>query len=223
MILLGIVGTPSAGKSTVARFLADLGAEWINADLIARDCLHQTAVRDRLVEHFSDAILNAQGEVDRSAVAERVFGDTIEKRAALEFLESVIHPIVRQKITDRLIDAASKRTKVALLDVPLLFESGWDRCCDAIWCVDAPPQIRLARTAKRGWDSEELSRRESNQLSISTKKRLSNQIMRNDSTLESLHEKLRTAWHQLDTIEGGGNTRRYSSSPSHCLTDISSP
>ena len=244
MFLLGIVGSPGAGKSSVSEYLASLGAEWINADLIARDCLGIEEVRRKLGEKFGASIFFADGTINRSAIAERVFGQTPEKVAGLEFLESVVHPMVRRQITERLISAAQMRTPAALLDVPLLFESGWDRSCDAIWCVDAEREIRVRRTVVRGWDSEQLARRESNQMPIETKKRLSNRIMRNDSTLESLHEKLRAAWRQLGTMKQPGtikqpgaknqpgaqnqpgsknldhSTAPSSSPPPHCRTDF---
>ncbi|WP_197455005.1 dephospho-CoA kinase [Stieleria varia] len=232
MILLGIVGTPAAGKSTVAEYLAWQGAHWINADLIARDCLGLPDVRDGLVQRFGQSIVDADGAVIRSVVASKVFGDAPEQRQALKYLESLVHPIVRRKITESLIWAAENRFPVSLLDVPLMFESGWDRCCDAIWCIDADRDVRLQRAARRGWDALELDRREASQVSIATKKRLSNRIMSNDATLEALHEKLRAAWELLATIQGSSTTKSHPSGPSvritpsirtgirHCQTDF---
>lgn len=220
MFLLGIVGTPGAGKSSAAEFLSSLGAHWINADVIAHDCFELETVRRTLGERFGSEIFSLDGQINRAAVAARVFGPTPEKAAALDFLESVVHPIVRQRITEELISAAKNRIPVALLDVPLLFESGWDRTCDAIWCVDADLEIRLRRTAVRGWDREQLQRRESSQIAIETKRRLSNRIMRNDSTLQSLHENLRDAWQQIDTMKADCTNPPSSSQP-HCQTDIS--
>jgi dephospho-CoA kinase len=214
-----MVGTPAAGKSTAAQYLAELGAEWINADLIARQCLSQPEVLDQLSARFKVPLRTENGEVDRAKVADLVFGDDSASRANLRFLESLVHPQTRDRINRRIISAAQTGTQVALLDVPLLFESGWDRSCDAIWCIDATRANRLDRSRKRGWDGDELDRREANQVPIETKYRLSNHVMRNDTTLESLHQNLRRCWDQLARIDrtretnGAGQPRR------HCASD----
>lgn len=204
MILLGIVGTPAAGKSTVATILAEWGAEWINADLIARECLNGPSMITALVERFGESIVDANGQIARQKLADFVFGDEPEHRKALRDLESLVHPETRNVIRKRIVEAAKQRVPVALLDVPLLFESRWDLSCDSIWCVDATADRRLRRAANRGWDSDELTRRERNQLPIETKCRLSNVVMRNDSTLDTLRQNLRREWELLVRINGEG-------------------
>lgn len=219
MIVLGIVGTPAGGKSTVAEMLAEWGADWINADLIARDCLQLPEVIERLVSRFGSAILGDDGFIDRASVADVVFGNDSVRRENLQFLESVVHPRTRLEIKRRIVDAASRDQVAVLLDVPLMFESGWDRGCDAIWCVDASRPIRLARIRDRGWDAEELDRRESNQLPIETKCRLSNVVMRNDSTLDALRKNLRCRWDDLVRIGAMPGPLRGTITAGHCLSD----
>ncbi|WP_372895268.1 dephospho-CoA kinase [Stieleria sp.] len=197
MLILGLVGSPAGGKSSAAEFLASLGAEWINADLIARDCLGRPDVVSALTARFGDSILNSDGTIDRAALADLVFGNDQVKRDNLAYLESLVHPLTRQEIQRRIVEAADRGRRVALLDAPLLFESGWDRSCDQIWCVDATRENRLHRCKKRGWDAAELDRREANQMPIETKCRLSNLIMRNDATLDALHQNLRLRWQDL--------------------------
>ena len=157
MILLGIVGSPAGGKSTAARMLAEWGATWIDADAIARKCLDRADVRPELVRRFGDEILGEDGTVQRARLAAKVFGNDLQSRSALKALEEIVHPRVRQIIGDAIESAALSRARVALLDVPLLFESGWDRSCDAIWCVDASRNNRIERARSRGWDSSELA------------------------------------------------------------------
>lgn len=201
MILLGIVGTPAAGKSTVAKILAEWGAEWINADLIARECLNSVDVIAKLTDRFGADVLLDSGQVNRAKIAECVFGDEPHHKAALHDLESFVHPETRIMIHQRIVAAARSRCQIALLDVPLLFESQWDLVCDAIWCVDASVAVRQIRAAQRGWDDDELAKRESHQIPIETKIRLSNSVMRNDSTLEALRQNLRLRWDLLVRIE----------------------
>lgn len=194
MFILGIVGSPAGGKSTVASYLEELGATWINADQIARGVLEEEGVQQQLIGHFGVNITDQDGRIDRSKLASLVFGDDDSKRAALTYLESVIHPRTRLIITDRLRSSMQQGTPAAVLDVPKLFESGWDRLCDEIWCVDADRSLRLARAKKRGWDEQELRRREANQLDMEEKKRLSSVLIYNNSTLEELHETIRRRW-----------------------------
>jgi dephospho-CoA kinase len=215
MIVLGIVGTPAGGKSTVASLLQEKGAVWINADAIARQALDLPDVRAQLVSYFGDDVIDADGNTARAVIASRVFGDDDEKRAALEYLESIVHPPTQIEVVRQLKAAAKKPTPVAILDVPLLFKAGWDLCCDQIWCIDGPRSDRLARAASRGWDAAELARREANQFPIELKSRLSNLVVWNDSTLEALREKVDAAWEKLATmgVASGGPVDK------HCLTD----
>ena len=214
MIVLGIVGTPAGGKSTVARMLQDKGAAWINADAIAKDVLDQPEVHERLVQYFGPDVIDAHGNARRAEIASRVFGPS--QQEALAFLESIIHPPTRKEITRQLQLAAGEHTPLAVLDVPLMFESGWDLSCDQIWCVDCPRAVRLQRAAERGWDEAEMTRREANQPPIELKSRLSNVVVWNDSTLEALQKKIDVSWQKLVTM----NSRTNRLSDNHCLTDI---
>ena len=202
MIVLGIVGSIAGGKSTVARFLEDLGASWIDADSIAKAALDLIEVQRLLVDHFGDQIINAatngdQETIDRSKLGALVFGDDPTSQEGLRYLEGIVHPIVRARIREILNENAAAEVRVSLLDVPLLFESGWDQSCDQIWCVDADPKIRSIRAEKRGWGQKEISRREKQQLPISEKIRLSHLLIQNDGSLEQLQQTVRQHWQQL--------------------------
>lgn len=190
MIVIGIVGSPAGGKSTVASRLQDLGATWINADLIARSVLETPSIQQQLVTRFGVDIVGKDGMVDRSKLADIVFGDDERSRHALNYLEGLTHPATRQSIAHRLQELTRADHRVAILDVPLLFESGWDLSCDTVWCVDCPFDLRLARAASRGWDASELRRRESNQLPIAQKRRRSSLILNNDDSLSQLIEQV---------------------------------
>jgi dephospho-CoA kinase len=197
MIVIGIVGSPAGGKSTVAAHLQGLGATWVNADQIARDVLERAEVQTQLIDHFGVEITDNAGRIDRTQLAQRVFGDDDAHRAALNYLESVVHPQTRGVITERLKQAADQGAVAAILDVPLLFETGWDRCCDEIWCVDSSHDRRRQRTAARGWSEGELARREENQLAIAEKRRLSNWVIANDGSLQQLTETIDRRWSSL--------------------------
>jgi len=212
MFILGIVGSPAGGKSTVACRLQDLGAQWINADLVARSVLEEDDTQRLLTEHFGDQISSSDGRIDREKLASLVFGDDDASREALGYLEGVVHPRTRHLITQQLRESAKQGMTAAILDVPLLFKSGWDQSCDEIWCVDSARSIRTERAKKRGWDSGELPRREANQMDINEKKRLSNFVIYNDGSLDELYKSIDRLWSKLISRE-----IEHSSSPSpHC-------
>jgi dephospho-CoA kinase len=194
MFILGIVGSPASGKSTVARRLHALGADWINADLVAHSVLEEPAVQQQLIKHFGTGIADAAGRIERGKLASLVFGDDDTSRQALRYLEGVVHPRTRQRISQRLSDCAAGQIEAVILDVPLLFESGWDQCCDEIWCVDADRDVRQRRAADRGWQRDELARREANQTDINDKRRLSNHVIFNNTTLDQLHHTVDQLW-----------------------------
>ncbi len=199
MIVVGIVGSPAGGKSTVAAILAELGGAWVNADLVAREVLYEEQVQSQLIRHFGAEIADEGGRIDRSRLAGKVFGDDDLSRSLLTYLESVIHPRTRAVITTQLrqLFAMDPVGSVVLLDIPLLFESKWDRYCDEIVCVDCSEAIRQERVLARGWDAGELRRREKNQWPIAEKKRLSTYTINNDAGLGELQTHVASWYSQL--------------------------
>ena len=197
MIVLGIVGTPAGGKSTVAKRLVELGATWINADVIAKEVLERPDVQADLKQQYGAAIVDNDGMIDRAKLAALVFGDDDASRRRLDYLEGRIHPQTKKLITNQLFRFEQRGDAVAILDVPLLFKSAWDRSCDEIWCVDADEKIRIDRVRARGWTPEQLQAREKNQLNIAEKKRLSTRVILNNGTLTELNETISTLWISL--------------------------
>lgn len=212
MFILGIVGSPAGGKSTVARRLEKLGAIWINADLVARSVLEEREIQQQLIAHFGEQICGTDGQIDRGKLATLVFGDDDASRHALRYLEGLVHPRTRLLITRQLRDCAKQGMTAAILDVPLLFESGWAQSCDEIWCVDADRSIRMQRAMERGWETGELDRRESNQLDINEKKQLSNFVIINDGSIEELQATVDQLWNSFLSR----NTELKSPLSSHC-------
>jgi dephospho-CoA kinase len=156
MIVVGIVGKIGAGKSTVARAMADLGAEVIDADRIAHEVLAEPEVVAAIADLFGAEVLDAAGAVRRPLVAERVFGPTPAHDAALAALEAIVHPRVRRRIDERLAAIAATppltgAPSLVVLDVPLLMQAGWDRRCDRLVRVECDEVERARRVDLRGW------------------------------------------------------------------------
>jgi dephospho-CoA kinase len=181
MIILGIAGGIGSGKSFVTHlFERDHGAVGIYADRIAHELLSRDDVIRELRERFGERVLDESGKIVRARLAALVFGDDESHQANREFLEGVLHPRVREEIHRRLDALRSQGTRLAVLDIPLLFESGWDQECDGVVFVDASETTRLSRTAARGWDAAAHRQREAHQMPLEEKKKRSRWIVSNE-------------------------------------------
>jgi len=166
--IIGIVGGIGAGKSFVAGLFGELGACVINADDLVHRVYKRDDVRQQLKKWWGDAVVTPSG-VDRKAVAKIVFSDAEQLRR----LEALVHPLVAVERDVQMRQFASDSNVTAFVwDTPLLIEAGHHTQCDVLVFCDAPLSVRLARVAARGWDEQELSRRESMQLAIDKKRAL---------------------------------------------------
>jgi len=147
MKTLGITGNIGSGKTTVSKILESEGAYVINADLVAREVLEVTgAGYDEAVGFFGEAILTANGEIDRAKLAEIVFADP-EKLAKLN---AITHKHVLMRTCELIADVkAANAHNIICLDVPLLFEAGFDKICDTTWTIDAPAEMKITRAMER--------------------------------------------------------------------------
>lgn len=192
--VIGLAGGVGSGKSSVARELQTLGCVVSDSDTEAKACLLRPAVRSMLVERWGEGVLGPDGEVDRSSVARIVFGDASERA----WLESVIHPLLKEMREGLLDLAETDGAKGFVIDAPLLFEAGLDAECDAVIFVDCPREVRLRRvSASRGWDAAELDRREKAQLGLDEKRRRSDYFVRNAGDPETMRVDVREVFDQI--------------------------
>lgn len=197
MIIIGVCGAPASGKSAVAAALHRLGAVWVNADAISHTVLADPEVVSQLVMRFGNAIVGADGKIDRPTLGQIVFGDDESAKTALRYLESVVHPETRRRMKEEIGRASDADAIAVVLDVPLLFESQWDRCCDEIWFVDTPRSQVVRAANERGWSVENLDKRISNQLSLDEKRRRATRVIDNSGSLEHLNETVKVLWDRL--------------------------
>lgn len=148
MVVIGLTGSIGMGKSTTARFFAEAGVPVYDADL----AVHQLYAGDAapIIEAEFPGVRNQQG-IDRDKLAKRVLGDP----DALRRLEGIIHPLVRREEARFLDEAERTGAPVAVLDIPLLFETGADRRVDAVVVVTAPAEMQRARAFSRTGMTEE--------------------------------------------------------------------
>jgi dephospho-CoA kinase len=142
MFVLGLTGSLGMGKTTTARFFAEEGVPVHDADAVVHRLYEGEAVA-AIEAAFPGT--TAAGKVDRDKLAARVLGDD----AALKRLEAIVHPLVHAAERRLLAEAEARGKKVAVLDIPLLFETGSDRRVDAVVVVSAPPEVQRARVLAR--------------------------------------------------------------------------
>lgn len=144
MIILGLTGSIGMGKSFAAKCLRRLGVPVHDADAAVHELLARGGAAVAEVEAAFPGVASA-GAVDRQRLAKRVFEDP----DALARLEAVLHPRVRAQALAFLKRQARRRSPVAVLDIPLLFETGGESLCDAVIVVSAPKSIQAARVLSR--------------------------------------------------------------------------
>jgi dephospho-CoA kinase len=142
MFILGLTGSLGMGKSTTARFFAEEGVPVHDADAVVHR-LYDGEAAAAIEAAFPDT--TAGGKVDRDKLAARVLGDS----AALKRLEAIVHPLVQEAERRLLAEAESRGEKVAVLDIPLLFETGGEERVDAVVVVSAPPDVQRSRALER--------------------------------------------------------------------------
>ena len=144
--LIGITGGIGSGKSTIARLFSELGLPTIDSDEIARAALEKGAPGYQpAIDCFGDEILAADGAIDRRELASLVFSDDSKRRA----LEAILHPIVREKIRMSSDALAQAGHRFIVVEVPLLFEAGWEAGFDAVIAVSCDEEIAIARAMQR--------------------------------------------------------------------------
>jgi dephospho-CoA kinase len=198
MKLIGIVGGIASGKSFVSRAFQDLGAKWINADALVHEVYRQPSVLRSLCQRWGPNVLDQHGNLDRGFVASVVFAPTDEAHVELEWLESVVHPIVKEQIQRQLEEWRSdSRVQVVVLDAPVLLKAGWDKLCDELVFVEASEIRRWERVQTRGWTREQWLQRESQQTPMSEKRSRATRTIDNNGSPEQTRLQVHAIWNDL--------------------------
>jgi dephospho-CoA kinase len=182
----------------VARILADLGADVIDADAVARDVLAPGSEQiAEVVARFGSQLLLADGSIDRPALGRIVFSDP----AALADLEAILHPATRRRILDR---AAVSPARVVVIEAIKLLEGPLVDHVDAIWVVTAPREVRIERLmADRGMSLEDATRRVDAQNPEADKVRAAHVVLRNEGSLADLRRQTEAAWAAIPLADTG--------------------
>ncbi len=194
MFVIGLTGSLGMGKSTTARFFAEEGIPVHDADAVVHR-LYEGEAAGAIEAAFPGTTVS--GRVDRNKLAARVLDDP----AALTRLEAVIHPLVQASEGRLLAEAEARGEKIAVLDIPLLFETGGDRRVDAVVVVSAPAETQRARVlARPGMTSEKLEAILARQMPDAEKCRRADFVVDTSQGLEAARAQVRAIIEAVATM-----------------------
>ena len=209
IVTLGLVGGIGSGKSAISRIFAELGAEVISADDITKRLLNEPRIKEKLVAEFGNAVLDETGSISRKNLSDIAF----ESKTNLEILNSILHPRITMRIKRQLsaIEAEAEEAnnekqngnegnaprKLVILDAPLILETNTSSLAQYLLFVDADEEKRLERVKNRGWDLNELRRRESFQMPLDQKKALCDFVIENNGDIEKTKESVKQVYMRL--------------------------
>ncbi len=185
---LAITGLPGAGKSTIAAMFGELGAPVFDADAVVRQLYGPGgAAVDALLRRWPD-VVDEQGGISTGKLRARLLANP----AMFDELERIVHPLVAEARAKFLRDAAGQGAPLAVLEIPLLFETGADAEMDIILLADAPQDVRLQRLRQRpGFDERLLHLMQERQLPLDEKRRRADAVIGTTAPLSEVREQVR--------------------------------
>lgn len=195
MKIVGLTGGIGSGKTTVARFLAELGAVVLDLDRIGHEAVKKGGrAWQQVIDTFGNEILAPDGEIDRTRLGEIVFKD----RDALLRLNRIIHPVIDNIIAEKIEFYRRQRVKVVVLEAAAMIESGKTGQVEELWVTVAPEETVLNRLEERPGYSREKSRaRIKTQLTNEERVKKANVVIDTDCTLDELRNRVMVEWQKL--------------------------
>lgn len=196
--ILGLTGGIGSGKSAAAQHFIDLGVHLVDADHAARWVVEPgRPALAKIAEHFGPGVIQADGQLDRSALRALIFEHPEQRR----WLEALLHPLIGEEIANNLAQA---RSPYAILVSPLLVESGQSRLTQRILVIDAPEPLQVQRTLLRDQTSEaQVQAILKAQASREERLRHAQDVVVNDRDLSWLHSEVERLHHFYLTLRGG--------------------
>ena len=199
MRVIGLTGGIGSGKSTIAGFLAGLGAMVIDLDKVGHEVLKSgNQAFNKVVSEFGKDILGASGEIDRAKLSNLVF----KNHKDLLRLNRIVHPAIDNIVNRRIGEYRRQGIKVVVLEAAAILEAGRAAQADEIWVTIAPEATVLNRLGVRSGYSEEESRaRIRSQLSNEERIKHADVVIDTDCSLDELKARVEREWERL--IERG--------------------
>ncbi len=189
MYIIGITGGIACGKSTVSNELKKYGAKIINADDMAHwQMAPGGEIYNEYIYHFGKDILDEEGLINRRKVADIVFNNKVE----LNWINSMAHPILLRLVREKLVKYQNSGVKLAVLDVPLLYEAGWHTECDEVWVVYLKYSRQINRLMERNnLTFEQAEARIKVQLSSKEKRKRADKVIDNNGYKSSTRKQVK--------------------------------
>lgn len=193
MIVLGLTGSIGMGKSTTAAMFADEGALVWNADAAVHALYSPGGAAVGPIETAFPGVV-VDGAIDRARLAEALGRD----ETAFRRLEAIVHPLVMRGRLDELAGAEQAGVRLAVLDIPLLFETGGDAAVDAVVVVTAPPEVQAARVLNRpGMTRERLDAILARQTPDAEKRARADFVIDTGGGLDAARDQVRAVVHEV--------------------------
>lgn len=185
--VLGLTGGIGCGKTAVSNMLEQLGITIVDADIIARQVVKpKSDGLNAIVSKFGQSILLRDGTLNRSALRERIFTNSADK----EWLNNLLHPLIRNKIYN---DLTAAKSPYVVLVAPLLFENSLDKLCNRTLLIDIPQSVQIERTTSRDNVSvDQVKAIIAAQMSREDKQKKADDILNNDRALNDVNHDLLT-------------------------------
>jgi dephospho-CoA kinase len=191
-VLIGLTGGIASGKTTVANRWAELGAQLIDADELAREVVAPGTVGlSKISESFGDAVVQADGSLDRAGLADLIFMDPSKRKT----LEGITHPLIRELALSRLAEAGDAPVVYV---IPLLVETNSQLPFDKVVTVSAPEQLRVDRMVlNRGLSPELAQARISSQASDAQREAAADYVIDSNCSMPELLARADAVWAEL--------------------------
>ena len=177
-----LTGGIATGKSTVAKMLAEKGCHIVDTDLIAREVVEPgTPGLAEIGEKFGTGLLNPDGTLNREAMRELIIRDAGKR----DLLNGITHPRINERVLEQIRDHSAKDRMPIIIDVPLLFEAGWNKIFSTVILVYVPVAVQVERLMARDRLTREMAEKTLTfQMGIEEKKKLATYVIGNSGSLE---------------------------------------
>ncbi len=195
--LVGVTGIIGSGKSTVSRMFAELGAAVFDADQVAREVTGERDVLEEIARNFGADLIDARGQLNRQALADRVFTDP----ARLRVLNAIVHPRVRERMWQFVKKKqADPNVVMILIDAPLIYETDLHKHLDFVIVVAADEETCIRRTMKRSnLNQKKIVERIRNQIPLSEKIKRADFVIDNNGDLAALKNQVEKVFQEIIT------------------------
>jgi dephospho-CoA kinase len=195
MKVIGLTGGIGSGKSTVAGYLAEIGAAVIELDKVGHEVLKSGGgTFKEVVREFGKDILDSRGEIDRARLAKIVFKNPED----LKRLNRVAHPAIDKIINERIEGYRRRGIKVVVLEAAAMLEAGKAKQVDEIWVTIAPEVTVRQRLGERsGYSKEEMEARIRAQMPDEERRKHADVVIDTDGTLDEVKARVEKEWRGL--------------------------